>query len=687
MSALLHVYSTHAEAVTALSGETLADGDRVEVEHDVTLGNRRYRYRVTGERPALTDPRPLPSLDDDGRLVERLSPDAAGVLDADDYDSFADAIDAANAAAPAIQGLRLRARGHALGESRTLAEGVELFFDPGARILIFDPSVRLTLQAPIRASRRQIFQLVGFESAPGGRIVFESLARGPVPVEWFGVRPGNSPEVNSDAVDGLLRSTIDATTEPSRPRVLTLSFGWSEYEFARPIDARTRPLVGQGHLVTTRAARGGYGGPFEGTVLRWRALAEGEAALTVSSAGGPTPTRSGGFALIGPTTGPGTGLRLDRAIEASFENVCIANFAVGMDVNAAQGCSFNRFDVWGCDTGLLVTAFTEEKDSGVANANTVVGFDFNSCNLAVHSPIQTGTAEGDEDDPPPLAKKASQWRFFGGTIQGGGANLSYEGAVHLGPDAQGFLFCGVWFEVHTAEAGIRLTGGRQHTFLACRLSSVMKGIAVMGDGTNAKQGLHAFRDCVAVLRKLGPRVEEPFDVTVAADAAPVTFDNCDDFTVADASGLARVVGGYNPKTATDKLDVAPARLGLDQDGGQIPWTEPQSAPLQFTSLGTAAADAAQTLLRASKRDPLDESEQVSLWSLRTAGADRTLVGLHRADRDDPAFEFDLATEWTLSRAAPPEASDPVVIANLRLRQAQMETIIRGLVKRITDGES
>ncbi len=689
MSALLHVYSTHAEAAAALSDGSLAGGDRVE--RDETLGDRRYRFRVAGAPLALTDSRPLPTLDAGGRLVERLSADAAGVLDADDYGSLADAIDAANAA-PAMQGLRLRARSHVLDDSRTLAVGVELLFDPGAVVDVVGHVTELVLQAPVRASRRQIFRYAddgadadpGSESLlpPGRGVVFEGASRLPVPAEWFGVLPANSATDNDRAMRHLLLATHPILTTPDT--WLPISFGLGYFEFNEPIDFGPRSVRGEGHLVTSRGKRGsGYNKRFDGTILRFRLLMAGTAVSFGDATVSPSPFRVSGFAIIGPkpADATSTGLELTRCIEASFVDVCVASFGVGMAVGTVQGCSFERFDVWGCGTGLLVTALTEDESEGVANANTVVGFNFNSCDLAIHSPEPPPEPEPpppqeptpDEDDPPPpLAKKASQWRFFGGTIQGGNKSTLYDGAVWLEDAAKGFLFCGVWFEVNSKAAGIKLIGGEQHTFLACRFTGGTKEIQVSGGGV----GLHVFRDCYAVVDAVTFPKGLPVTVT---STQPVTFDNCGSFNVLAASGLARVVGGYNPKTATDKLDVAPARLGLDQDDGRIPWTAPASAPLQFTSLDEDAAQA-QTLMRASKRVGDD---QVSLWSLRTSGADRQKVSLHRANSANAAFEFDLAADWPLDPAAPDGSSDPVVIANLRQRQDQLEAIIRGLVKRIT----
>ncbi len=683
--ALLYVYPTFTAADDALAAGDLPDGARVEVEHDEMYDDRRSRYTVTGTPRVLADREPLPSLDPQGRIEERLSPDAAGVIDSADYATFADAIDAANAAAaaaPAIQGLRLRSGIHVAEEPLALTEGVELLFDPGAVVDLTYHLAGLTLRAPVRASRRQIFRyftsLSGSDGGetllPGPKVVFEGLARGPVPVEWFGVLPQNAEADNDLAMLSVLQAT--AVDLDGRTVWLPVSFGIGEFEFNARIDFGPRAVRGEGHLVVNRSKRGGgYNRRFGGTILRFRSLLSGTAVTFGDADVDPSPFRVSGFAVIGPkpadATSTSTGVGLSNCIEASFVDVCVASFAVGIDACAVQGCSFDRLDVWGCQTGLRVQP-CYPADSTVSNANTVTGFNINSCDVAVRT--SDVTSQGDLVPDPPLAQRTSQWRFFGGTIQGGADGTMYDGAVWLGPTAKGFLFAGVWFEVSSRAAGIKLIGGEQHTFQACRFGSGTKEIQVSGGGV----GLHAFRDCYAVVNAV--TFPNGLPVTVAGTAQPATFDNCGSFGVLDASGLARVVGGYNPKTAAGEVDRAPARLGLDQDAGLIPWAAPASAPLQFTSLDDAPTGE-QTLMRASKRGPNDT--QVSLWSLRTSGTDRRKVTLHRADSPVPAFEFDLVTDWPLDPAAPAGSSDPVVIANLRERQAQLEAIIRGLVKRIT----
>lgn len=570
--------------------------------------------------------------------------------------------------------------------------GVELLFDPGAIVEVFGHVTQLVLQAPVRASRRQIFRFSVSEPdagsgegsggeallVPGARVVFEGASRCPVPVEWFGVLPARTRDeahLNDAAMEHVLNAT--AVILDTRTVWLPVSFGFGEFEFNATIHFGPGAVRGEGHLVENRSERGGgYNRRFGGTILRFRDLMSGTAVTFGDVSTDPSPFRVGGFAIIGPkpTTATSTGVELVNCIEASFEDVCVASFAVGIDACSLQGCLFDRLDVWGCKTGLRVQPCYEGDDT-VANANTVMGFNFNSCDVAVRTsdvPLQ-----GDLLPDPPVAMRTSQWRFFGGTIQGGDADTLFDGVVWLGTSARGFTFVGVWFEVNSKGAGIQLLGGEQHTFVACRFSGGTKEIQVSGGGV----GLHAFRDCYAVVNA-AQFPDRLLPVTVAATAQPVTFDNCGSFKVADASGLARVVGGYNAKSAAEERDMAPARLGLDQDKGLIPWTLPASAPLQFTSVKPyTLADDAQVLMRASKRAP--DGTQDSLWSLRTSGTDRQKVTLHRASSVDAAFEFDLAADWPLDPAAPAGSSDPVVIANLRQRQAQLEAIIRGLVKRIT----
>ncbi len=220
------------------------------------------------------------------------------------------------------------------------------------------------------------------------------------------------------------------------------------------------------------------------------------------------------------------------------------------------------------------------------------------------------------------------------------------------------------------------------------MTASTREIRISADAQDNGRLGHAFRDGYAVTGEAG------LPVTVAG-RRPVTFDNCRAFTVTDASGLARVVGGYNPKTATDEVDRAPARLGLDQDGGRIPWTAPASAPLQFTSvkpyvLNPANPDdpQAQVLMRASKR--ATDGTQASLWSLRTAGTDRRLIQFFgETDPQQPegalAFEFDVAKSWLLTAPKNNQVNsgDPTtdnVIRNMRTRIAELEAVIQDLAK-------
>lgn len=662
--ALLYVFPTYAAAISALGAGVLPDGARVEVERDEnqTPADRRYRYdaSVPGTGPSdLVRPEPFATLDDDGRLVERLSPEAAGVLDAADYASLTDAIAAANQT-DGVSALRLSAGGHLLTGNATLGPGVELLADPGGMAVV--GTFTLTLTEPLQIPRRQIF-----DCGSGGGVVFDGPARGPVLVEWFGVLPGRAP-AEAPLNDAAMQAVLDATTVDlgqDRTAWLPVSFGWGNYEFGVGFDLGERAMRGQGHLVKARIPLDapGYNRPFGGTVLRWRALDSGEAAITVSSVGGATPMRSGGFALIGPEAG--AGLRLSRAIEASFVDVCIANFHAGIDVCDAQGCSFERLDVFGCLDGLLVRACPTDEKSTRANANTITHFNFNDCYVAIRA-TDLGAPAVDEE----LARRTSQWRFFGGTIQGGDADTQFRSAAFLGPDAKGFLFVGVWFELNAGNPGIVIDAGEAHVFIGCRFSDEMEPLVISGDGP----GGHVFRDCYAGIGGQGT-----VDVSVSGNN-PVTFDNCTSFVVADTSGVARIVGGYDPRsTAPDALDRMPARVGFDQDKGLIPWTQAANAPLQFTSVKNDVSNAVQVLLRASERVG---DQQVSLWTLQTSGANRQKVRLHKKN-GALVFEFDLAGSWQLTPAVEDPVSESVLIANLRQRQAEMETIIRSLVKQIT----
>ncbi len=714
---LLYVFPTYAAAETALLAGSLPNDARVEVERDETHGQRRYRYSVYVESPpsiappALIQPEPLPTLDTDGRLAERLAPGGAGVIDSADYATFAAAINAVNAAAPGIQGLRLRAGVHVVDTPLATDDGVELLFDPGAVVDLTHHLAGLTLRAPVRASRRQIFRytLPGGEGRtdgpgesvsvlPGPKVVFENLARGPVPVEWFGVLPQNDAADNDLAIHSVLWAT--RISLDGRPGWLPVSFGLGNFDFGAPIAFGPRSVRGEGHLITNRAKRGsGYGQPFSGTVLRFRTLDSGVAVSFGEAGTSPSPFRVEGLAIIGPnnanSTTTSTGLSLSQCIEASFENVCVASFAVGIDVVNAQGCSFDRLNVFGCEVGVQSSAGAQ------AASNTVSNFDINNCETGVALGLPRWTPppttplpdpqppiEGDLAADPPIQIGAKEWRFLGGTIQGGdlrnGRNLYLKYGMRLGTEARACVVLGVYFEVTVpaepaAGATVEIVGGDVNAFYGCRFHGPNSRVLVEGSGG---AGQHAFRDC---------RSDDGTPVRLVAakpgDAPVVTFDNCQNLELEGATGLARVVGGYNPKTATDEVDRAPARLGLDQDAGLIPWTEAKSAPLQFRSVKPYVHDPddpnnpqAQTLMRASKR--ATDGTQASLWSLRTGGESRQKVTINRPN-DQPAFEFDVNKQWTVRPAVAGPPDDPAVLERLRERVADLEAVLRGIAKRIS----
>ncbi len=117
------------------------------------------------------------------------------------------------------------------------------------------------------------------------------------------------------------------------------------------------------------------------------------------------------------------------------------------------------------------------------------------------------------------------------------------------------------------------------------------------------------------------------------------------------------------------------------------WTLPENAPLQFTSVKPFDPEnpdelQALVLMRASRRGGLFEPKEVALWSLRTAGSTRQKIILSRSN-NLPAFEFDVNKQWTVRPAVAGSSTDPAVLERLRERVADLEAILRGIVKRIS----
>lgn len=113
-------------------------------------------------------------------------------------------------------------------------------------------------------------------------------------------------------------------------------------------------LVGEGNQNTNQNVFGNAGWNYpavKGTVLR--STAASGVALLLSSI---KACNLRGIAIVGPGTGTAIGVKLTSGIGATsganWSDVLIANFAQGLDMNAALDCSFMNCDFLGCTLGV-----------------------------------------------------------------------------------------------------------------------------------------------------------------------------------------------------------------------------------------------------------------------------------------------------------------------------------------------